>query len=114
MVRFIGYQDADVDAAQTGQLEGRYHRLVGDEVGAGDPDPLLCGVDGVDEHEPGGLQHVGRARRDDQHINTVLVDVLWLPVESGTVSVAQCQSSKNDSCTAKAAGPSILRWVSRQ
>jgi hypothetical protein len=55
-----GRDDADIHAAEGGELEGGDELFVGDEVGAGDPDAAFGGVDGVEEEERAGFEFVCR------------------------------------------------------
>ena len=67
IVRLVRDENPDVDAAKPGKLQGVGHGLVGNEVGARDPDPLSRRVDGVDVHQVRGLERVRRTRGQDQH-----------------------------------------------
>ena len=60
VIGLVGDQDPHIDPTQAGQLERRHYRLVGYEIGTGDPNPMLCRVDGVDEHQRCSLEIVRR------------------------------------------------------
>lgn len=57
-VEAFGDDDADVDAAESGELECVDGGFVGDEVGGGDPEAALCLVEEVVEHEAAGFEIV--------------------------------------------------------
>ncbi|MNP72156.1 hypothetical protein D3C76_1686510 [compost metagenome] len=51
VVRSRRNQDAHIHTAQYRQAQGSEHGLVGDEVGAGDPQPFARRVYGLDEEQ---------------------------------------------------------------
>ena len=85
VIGLVRDEDADVDAARGREVEGVHDRLVGNEVGAGDPDPLPSGIDGGHEHQGRGFQPVGRAGRKNQHVHALAVggQEMGIPVELG-------------------------------
>ncbi len=65
VVGLLGKEDADIDSAQGGGLEGGEDAIVGDEVGRGDPEAFVGEAGGLDDEELPGVVGIGGAGGHD-------------------------------------------------
>ncbi len=81
VVRLCREHDAHVHSAHRRKLKSGDHRLVGDEIGTGDPQSFLCAVDGMEKEQAAGLVLVGGSGRQDQHRHLARRVQGYAPVE---------------------------------